>query len=62
MEAGTSTPFAILSVQGFEDSPVSWGTKEHGYATSGENGYTFIVLPGQEYWYYLALGPNDAYQ
>eukprot|EP00026_Physarum_polycephalum_P012769 Phypoly_transcript_13099.p1 GENE.Phypoly_transcript_13099~~Phypoly_transcript_13099.p1 ORF type:complete len:344 (+),score=62.81 Phypoly_transcript_13099:25-1032(+) len=50
-EITESTSFATLSVTGFEDSPVSWGMKEHGFEKSGENAYTFFVLPNDEFWF-----------
>ncbi|KAK9475708.1 ribonuclease P 40kDa subunit-domain-containing protein [Lipomyces japonicus] len=35
--------FIIISVHGFEDAPVSWGSAEHGFLVGGENDYTIII-------------------
>ncbi|XP_015108974.1 ribonuclease P protein subunit p40 isoform X2 [Diachasma alloeum] len=36
------TPWLSLHVQGFADSPVSWGLKEHSFHTDGDNSYTIV--------------------
>lgn len=38
-------PWCSLDVQGFADSPVSWGLKEHNFYTDGDNSYTFVLRP-----------------
>eukprot|EP01083_Nonionella_stella_P131773 400584_1 len=43
-------PWAALSVWGFPDSPVSWTPNEHTFTLSGDNGWTWIVLPGGRVW------------
>ncbi|KAG4300931.1 hypothetical protein PCANB_002586 [Pneumocystis canis] len=37
-------PWLSLTVNGFEDSPISWENCEHGYFYGGENTYTFLKL------------------
>ncbi|KAK7203017.1 ribonuclease P 40kDa subunit-domain-containing protein [Myxozyma melibiosi] len=37
--------WAVLTVYGFDDSPVSWRSEEHSYLLSGENGYTIVIKP-----------------
>jgi len=54
-------PFAVVTTHGFDDSPVSWDSHEHGFSSSGENSYTFVILPNDEYLFYLSLGPFDTY-
>ncbi|XP_054014097.1 ribonuclease P protein subunit p40-like isoform X1 [Hylaeus anthracinus] len=38
-------PWCALHVQGFLDSPVSWGLKEHSFYTDGDNSYTIVFRP-----------------
>jgi hypothetical protein len=54
--------FFVVSVTGFEDSPVSWGAKEHAVEKSGENNYSFVLLPNDEFWFFVALGACDEYR
>ncbi|KAL6073530.1 Ribonuclease P protein subunit p40 [Balamuthia mandrillaris] len=54
-------PFAIVSVWGFQDSPVSWGKHQHSFLYGGENDYTFVVLPHEQYLLYLATGTFDTF-
>jgi len=54
-------PWAILNVWGFEDSPVSWNKNEHNFFHSGENNYTFVILPDDKYLLYIAVGAQDTY-
>lgn len=49
----TSSSWASLSVHGVEDAPVSWGSREHMYASGGENHYTAIKLAPSAYDYLL---------
>lgn len=35
-----------MDVQGFADSPISWGLKEHHFYTDGDNSYTIVFRPG----------------
>ncbi|XP_012230065.1 ribonuclease P protein subunit p40-like isoform X1 [Linepithema humile] len=37
-----------LDVQGFADSPISWGLREHTFFTDGDNSYTIIFQPNDE--------------
>ncbi|XP_071820009.1 ribonuclease P protein subunit p40-like isoform X2 [Apostichopus japonicus] len=52
-------PWAALTVHGFDDSPVSWWRKEHGFHKNGCNLYTILILPDDTYWLYMAIGTND---
>ncbi|XP_026475379.1 ribonuclease P protein subunit p40-like [Ctenocephalides felis] len=42
-------PWISLHVQGFHDSPVSWGLKEHQFYTSGDNSYTIVIKPDDQF-------------
>jgi len=54
--------WVALHVNGFQDSPVSWGMREHGFFFGGENDYTFIMLPKEEqYILFIALGTHDSF-
>ncbi|XP_069113769.1 ribonuclease P protein subunit p40-like [Argopecten irradians] len=55
----TKVPWACLTVHGFVDSPVSWETKEHGFLTGGDNIYTILLFPRQQYWCYRAFSFYD---
>uniref|UniRef100_A0A2R8ZLL8 Ribonuclease P/MRP subunit p40 n=1 Tax=Pan paniscus TaxID=9597 RepID=A0A2R8ZLL8_PANPA len=52
-------PWVTLSVQGFADSPVSWGKNEHGFRKGGEHLYNFVIFNNQDYWLQMAVGAND---
>uniref|UniRef100_A0A2K6LJT8 Ribonuclease P/MRP subunit p40 n=2 Tax=Rhinopithecus TaxID=542827 RepID=A0A2K6LJT8_RHIBE len=52
-------PWVTLSVQGFADSPVSWGKNEHGFWKGGEHLYNFVIFNNQDYWLQMAVGAND---
>ncbi|XP_047445953.1 ribonuclease P protein subunit p40 [Mugil cephalus] len=52
--------WASLTVHGFMDSPVSWGDKEHGFQTGGDNFYSLLLLHGDEYRLHLSTGMQDA--
>jgi len=57
-------PWAALTITGFEDAPLSWGNSEHGADDSlpgGENDYTFVVLPDNQYWLFSAISKNDTH-
>jgi len=45
----TSIPWVSLYVQGFADSPVSWGLKEHQFYTDGDNNYVLFLQPKGSY-------------
>ncbi|XP_051557039.1 ribonuclease P protein subunit p40 [Myxocyprinus asiaticus] len=53
------TPWLSLTVHGFMDSPVSWGTTEHGFLKGGENFYNFVCFKNQDYWLHMATGAQD---
>ncbi|XP_047108216.1 ribonuclease P protein subunit p40-like isoform X3 [Schistocerca piceifrons] len=46
-----------MNVQGFLDSPVTWGLKEQGFFTSGDNHYTLFLKDGAAF---LACQVNGA--
>ena len=52
-------PWVAMTVWGFTDSPVTWKNNEHGHFLSGENFYTFVIFPDDNYWLYTAMGSND---
>uniref|UniRef100_UPI00358E266E ribonuclease P protein subunit p40 isoform X1 n=1 Tax=Myxine glutinosa TaxID=7769 RepID=UPI00358E266E len=51
--------WAALTVHGFADVPVAWGTGEHGFHKGGENLYTFVVFVDGSYWLLRATGTQD---
>ena len=51
--------WVALTVWGFVDSPVAWKQNDHGHFLGGENLYTFVIFPGDEYWIYVATGSHD---
>ncbi|KAM9439155.1 ribonuclease P protein subunit p40 [Clarias gariepinus] len=51
--------WASLTVHGFVDSPVCWGTTEHGFLKGGENLYNFVCFKNQDYWLHMATGAHD---
>eukprot|EP01133_Synstelium_polycarpum_P015006 gene15006-17744_t len=53
--------WGVIQVHGFVDSPVSWGTNEHGFATNGDNNYSIVILPDDEYWTHAIVGSYDTY-
>ncbi|XP_043922758.1 ribonuclease P protein subunit p40 isoform X1 [Protopterus annectens] len=53
------TPWAVLAVHGFADSPVTWREDEHGFHKGGENLYSFVVFRNHDYWLQMAVGAND---
>lgn len=52
-------PWISLTVHGFDDSPVSWASHEHGFRDNGDNLYTFVLLSDDAYWLYTATGAAD---
>ena len=52
-------PWAMLTVQGFQDAPETWSSWEHGYHHHGDNLYTYLIFPNDDYWLYMAVGSND---
>ncbi|KAJ8277022.1 hypothetical protein GJAV_G00070590 [Gymnothorax javanicus] len=53
------TSWVSMTVHGFADSPVSWGSIEHGFHKGGENFYTFVLFKNQDYWLHMATGAHD---
>eukprot|EP01127_Copromyxa_protea_P024693 TRINITY_DN9850_c0_g1_i1.p1 TRINITY_DN9850_c0_g1~~TRINITY_DN9850_c0_g1_i1.p1 ORF type:complete len:349 (+),score=44.12 TRINITY_DN9850_c0_g1_i1:125-1048(+) len=54
-------PWASLTVWGFEDTPISWRECQHFHSISGENDYSFLILPGDNYVMSLTVGPEDEF-
>uniref|UniRef100_A0A8B9GM09 Ribonuclease P/MRP 40 subunit n=1 Tax=Astyanax mexicanus TaxID=7994 RepID=A0A8B9GM09_ASTMX len=54
------TSWVSLTVHGCADSPVSWGSAEHGFHKGGENFYNFVCFQNQDYWLHMATGAKDA--
>ena len=57
-EADT-VPWIAVSVWGFEDSPLSWGTCEHGSFMWGDNHYLVLLFRQGQYWTVTSLGSHD---
>ncbi|XP_029930013.1 ribonuclease P protein subunit p40 [Myripristis murdjan] len=55
---GTAS-WAALTVQGFADSPVSWGSREHGFLKGGENFYSLLLCSDHSYWLCMGTGAHD---
>lgn len=53
-------PWALITVWGYEDTPVSWKECQRSFSVSGENDITMIILPGR-YIMYLTVGPQDEF-
>ncbi|KAK3086591.1 hypothetical protein FSP39_020741 [Pinctada imbricata] len=45
-----------VTVYGFQDTPISWRSYEHGFTVCGDNLYTVVLLPSERYCLYRALG------
>eukprot|EP00041_Stephanoeca_diplocostata_P027710 m.768694 g.768694 ORF g.768694 m.768694 type:complete len:210 (+) comp23231_c0_seq1:981-1610(+) len=58
---GRADAWIAVSVWGFDDTPVSWGVREHGYCVGGENNYTMLLLPNSNYVRFAAVDPHDMY-
>jgi hypothetical protein len=54
-------PWAMLTVWGFEDTPVSFKECQHFNSFSGENNFTIILFPGGEYVLSAVVGPEDEF-
>ncbi|XP_033230814.1 ribonuclease P protein subunit p40-like [Belonocnema kinseyi] len=53
------SPWCSMDVQGFSDSPISWGFKEHNFYTDGDNSYTFILRPDGKFITRKSLSSNN---
>ena len=53
--------WAAVHVWGFQDTPVSWHGACHGHGPllGGEDDYTVLLLPGDQYVLYVAAGEGD---
>ncbi|XP_056148774.1 ribonuclease P protein subunit p40 [Lampris incognitus] len=54
------TSWLAMTVHGMADSPVSWGTTEHGFLKGGENFYSLVVFQNHDYWLYMGTGSHDS--
>lgn len=52
--------WCVLTVHGFTDAPVSWGSKEHGFLMDGDNIYSIVLFSDGTYWLISGLGSHDA--
>ncbi|GAM21590.1 hypothetical protein SAMD00019534_047650 [Acytostelium subglobosum LB1] len=50
-----------IQVTGFQDTPVTWANNEHGYHINGDNNYSIILHPNNEYWTLATLGHQDTF-
>lgn len=57
--ADGAVPWVALTVLGFQDTPISWGSAEHGFVEGGENHYTYVVGPGGHYLRFTSVDPGD---
>ncbi|KAM9844874.1 ribonuclease P protein subunit p40 [Aulostomus maculatus] len=59
LEPPCKAPWVALTVHGFSDSPVTWGSREHGALRGGEHFYTLLLFPDHTYRLHLATGAHD---
>jgi hypothetical protein len=56
-------PWCTISVSGFQDSPVSFNSLDHGFGMSGENDLTFVLVPTEidrdAYWLLKSMGSQE---
>ena len=55
-------PWIAVTVWGFEDSPISWRTNEHGWFLSGDNHYTLLLFSNYHFWSVQTLATHDMIQ
>eukprot|EP00038_Savillea_parva_P012852 m.207342 g.207342 ORF g.207342 m.207342 type:complete len:358 (-) comp23693_c0_seq1:35-1108(-) len=53
-------PWVAVTVWGFQDTPVSWGSREHGFLEGGENHTVYVVGSHERYLRFTSLDPSDA--
>jgi len=41
-------PWASIIIWGFDDAPITWNKKEHGYLMSGENDSTYLIFGSED--------------
>lgn len=60
---GAGGAWAAVHVWGFPDAPVSWHGAPHGRGPilGGENDYTLLLLPGDQYVLFVAAGEGDSF-
>ncbi|KAK9459646.1 ribonuclease P 40kDa subunit-domain-containing protein, partial [Lipomyces oligophaga] len=59
------TMWALMTVYGFEDAPVSWRSSEHSFMLGGENDYSLLIKPvensGRRLFVFEITGSQDEY-
>ena len=55
--------WAAVHVWGFRDAPVSWHGARHGRGPllGGENDFTLLLLPRDQYVLFIAAGEGDGF-
>ena len=59
---GETGGWGSLTLHGFLDSPVSVGSREHGFFQEGDNLHSFVIFSNKDYWLYSAFGHHDCCQ
>jgi len=52
-------PWISFTVHGFDSAPVSWANTEHGCGDNGDNLYTVVLFPDDQYWLYAATATRE---
>lgn len=52
-------PWIGFDVQGFTDSPISWGLKEHDFFIDGDNSYAVFIKPDDKFVIRTSLSSNN---
>eukprot|EP01132_Coremiostelium_polycephalum_P007599 gene7599-9343_t len=53
--------WGCINIYGFSDTPISWGSFEHGYLYGGENDHSIVIHSGKTCWSSSIIGANDLY-
>ncbi|KAG5367047.1 hypothetical protein CJU89_1494 [Yarrowia sp. B02] len=56
----SNTPFFAFTAYGVQDTPYSWGNKEHQFDNGGENDYTIVNI-GEDVLSFETVGHSDMY-
>eukprot|EP00040_Diaphanoeca_grandis_P013302 m.67256 g.67256 ORF g.67256 m.67256 type:complete len:360 (+) comp23787_c0_seq1:66-1145(+) len=51
--------WVAVNIWGFQDTPLSWDSQEHGFSLSGANNTTFVCYSGGRYLRLISLDPKD---
>lgn len=60
--SSTQSAWVAVVIWGFEDSPISWRTNEHGWLLSGDNHATVVLFSSGHYWCMQTLATHDVIQ